>query len=313
MKAIILKDFGDPSCLQMTEIPVPGVREDEVLVKVKAISINPIDIKTRKGMGMSRRVREFNPIILGWDISGVVSTVGKEVKDFKEGDEVFGMVNFPGHGKAYAEYVAAPASQMALKPGNISHEEAAASTLAALTVWQAMTVHGKVKKGDNVLIHAASGGVGIYAVQLAKYFGAVVTGTSSAANKKLVMDLGADQHIDYHQHKFEEMLSGQDFVLDTVGSETAERSLKVIANGGWLISITPGLDETGATKAASLGIEYRRILVQSDGSDMKQLAHLLETGQLKAHVSKTFSFEKMAAAHLQIESQHTVGKIVVIV
>ncbi|MFO7448237.1 MAG: NADP-dependent oxidoreductase, partial [Ignavibacteriaceae bacterium] len=164
MKAVILDSPGDVSHLKLTEIPVPEINNDEVLVQVKAISINPVDAKTRSGKGLYGSLKDQNPLIPGWDISGVVIKTGKNVKDFTNGNEVFGMVNFPGHGKAYAEYVAAPAEHLALKPPSVSHNEAAAASLAAITAWQAFTVHTKINKGNRVLIHAASGGVGHFAV-----------------------------------------------------------------------------------------------------------------------------------------------------
>ena len=221
------------------------------------------------------------------------------------------MVNFPGHGQAYAEYVAAPADHLALKPANISHEEAAASTLAALTAWQAIIHNAKVKAGQRVLIHAAAGGVGHFAVQIAKNAGAWVAGTSSAANRDLVMSLGADQHIDYRSVRFEEAVSNIDFVLDTIGGENIDRSLLIMRKAGTLISIPTGLNESVTQKARALGINGYSILVHSSGSDMKALAAMLESGKLKAHISRTFPFDEMADAHKQIESGHTAGKVVV--
>ena len=213
MKAFILSDPGAADMLQLSDVEKPMIQPDQVLVQVKAISINPVDVKSRAGKGVYGRLKEIKPLILGWDISGIVSEVGTEVTDFKVGDEVFGMVNFPGHGQAYAEYVAAPASHLALKPDNISHEEAAAATLAALTAYQGLVQQAKVQAGQKVLIHAAAGGVGHFAVQIAKHLGAHVTGTSSAANKDLVLKLGADAHIDYRSVKFEEVVNDLDFVL----------------------------------------------------------------------------------------------------
>src|ERR1700750_3384085 len=203
MKAIILEQFGGVENLSMTEMPVPTVMEDEVLVKIKSISINPVDIKTRSGKGVSAVLKNDNPMILGWDLSGTVETAGNAVKNLKKGDEVFAMVRFPQSGKVYAEYASVPASQLALKPANITHEEAAAACLAALTAWEALTINYKLNPGERVLIHAASGGVGHYAIQMAKYLGAYVIGTSSAVNRDFVLSLGADEHIDYKARPFE--------------------------------------------------------------------------------------------------------------
>jgi NADPH:quinone reductase-like Zn-dependent oxidoreductase len=312
MKAIVLDGFGGVENFKIKEIPRPQIREKEVLLKVKAFSINPVDIKTRKGASLASELAKNPPVILGWDVSGIVEEVGSEVTNFKVGDEVFGMINFPGVGNAYAEYVAAPAGHLALKPANISHEEAAASTLAALTAWQAFTFFAKVKKDDKVLIHAAAGGVGHYAVQIAKHFGAYVIGTSSEKNKEFVLELGADEHIDYKNAKFEDVVSDVDFVLETIGYENFGRSVDVVKPTGTIINLPSGLSEEVKEKALKKGINVNfMMLVFSDPEDIKSIASLLEQGIMKAHVSKTFDFEDIEAAHTQVESGTTVGKIVV--
>lgn len=309
MKAIIVTQPGGVENLIHTQIDTPVIGDNEVLVQVKAISINPVDVKTRAGKGMHGRLKTFSPLILGWDISGVVTA--SNAPQFKAGDEVFGMVNFPGHGKAYAEYVAAPAAHLAIKPANISYEEAAAATLAPLTVWQTLVEFGQVKAGQRVLIHAAAGGVGHYAVQIAKHLGAYVIGTSSAANKDFVLSLGADEHIDYRSQQFEKVVSDIDFVLDAIGGDNIDRSLEVIKPGGTLVSIPSGLSEQVTEKAKAKGIRGVFILVQSNGEDMQHLADLLAQGKLRSHVSQTFAFAEMDKAHLQVESGRTVGKVVV--
>lgn len=311
MKAIVLKDFGSVENLVETVLDKPVVNENEVLVQVKAISINPVDVKTRAGKGMSGRLKEIDPLIIGWDISGVVVETGSAVTKFAAGDEVFGMINFPGHGRAYAEYVAAQEVHLALKPSNISHEEAAAATLAALTAYQALVSQAKIKAGDNVLVHSAAGGVGHYTVQIAKHLGAHVTGTSSAENKDFVLALGADEHIDYKNQKFEEVAKNIDFVLDTIGGENIDRSLEVVKKGGTVISIPSGLAESITEKAKAKGINGFFFLVHSNGEDMKAIAELLSKGIIKSHVSQTFPFENMAQAHTQVETGKTRGKVVV--
>jgi NADPH:quinone reductase-like Zn-dependent oxidoreductase len=309
VKAIILKQFGGIENFEMVEIEMPGIADDEVLVNIKAISINPVDVKTRLGKRRAELFRKFDPLILGWDISGIVTASKSPL--FKPGDEVFGLANFPGHGKAYAEYVAAPAGHLALKPENISHEKAAATTLAALTAWQALVKHAKIIAGQRVLIHSAAGGVGHFAVQLAKHFGAYVIGTSSAANAAFVISLGASEHIDYNARPFEDTLSDIDFVLDTRGGDNIDRSLKVIKKGGTILSIPSGLNESVTEKAKLKGIEGRVMTVESNGDDMKQLAKLLSKDILKPHVSSLFSFEEIGLAHLQVESGKTKGKVIV--
>ena len=216
MKAMILKQYGGVENFQLQEIDSPTIKDDEVLIETKAISINPVDVKTRMGKAQAANIHD-TPIILGWDISGEVISVGKSVSDIKKGDNAFGMIHFPGHGKAYTEYVVAPASQLAIKLDNITHEAAAASTLAALTAWQAMTKNGEVKAGDKVLIHAASGGVGHFAVQIAKHFGAYVIGTASAANEDFVRSSGADEFNNYLNQDLTKKISDVEFTLDTIG------------------------------------------------------------------------------------------------
>ena len=313
MKAITLYEPGSIENLKIEEVDIPQISDNEVLVQVKAISINPVDVKSRAGKGVYGRLKDIKPLILGWDISGIITQKGKDVTDFEIGYEVFGMVNFPGHGKAYAEYVAVPANQLALKPASISFEEAAAATLAALTAWQALVTNAKVKSGDKVLIHSAAGGVGHYAVQIAKFLGAHVIGTSSANNRDFVLSLGADEHIDYQNEKFEDRAADLDFVLDTIGGDNIDRSLEIIKPGGTLISIPSGLNEAVSEKSKSKGINGYFILVQSNGEDMAKIAELLESGVIKSHVSATFSLDKIGDAHLQVETGKTRGKVVIVV
>lgn len=310
MKAIQINEPGETDKLIYTEVPTPEINSDEVLVKVKAISINPVDVKSRAGKGVFGRLKEELPIILGWDISGVVEEAGSN-SSFKKGDEVFGMVNFPGHGKAYAEYVAAPAGHLALKPGNISHSEAAAATLAALTAYQATVLNAKVKPSQKVLVHAASGGVGHFAVQIAKHLGAEVTGTSSGKNKDFILGLGADHHIDYHGYDWAGSTDEFDFIFDTVGGDNIDNSLEVAKNGSTLISIPTGLNEAVTEKAKAKGVHGYFFLVNSNGDDMKVIADWLAKGYIKSHVSETFAFKDMALAHEHVQSGRTVGKVVV--
>lgn len=310
MKAIILVQPGSTSNLVMREIHTPQIGDEEVLVQVKSISINPVDTKTRQGGGVYKygNVSKQSDLILGWDISGTVAATNST--RFAIGEEVFGMVNFPGMGSAYAEYVAAPAEHLVLKPANISHQEAAAATLAALTVVQVFREAG-VKTGDRILIHAASGGVGHYAIQLAKEIGAYVIGTSSAANREFILSLGADEHFDYKGGNLADATHDIDFVFDSLGPENIINSLSVIKNGGKVISIVTQFNDDLTAQLAAKNVTGKFLLVQSSGEDMKYLATLLENGKLKSHISKSFAFDKMADAHQQIETGRTVGKIVV--
>ena len=318
MKAYTLNENGGIEKLRLSEIDKPKINNDEVLVKVKAISINPVDTFVRKKESSLRGIlnpgKDENTFIIGWDISGIIEENGSNITEFKIGDEVFGMVNFPGNGKAYAEYVAVPANQLALKPKNISFEEAAAATLAALTAWQGLVTYAKIKKGDKVLIHAAGGGVGHYVVQIAKSFGAYVIGTGSSTKKAFVLKLGADEFIDYTKQKFEEKINDADIVFDSIpGSEHLLRSIAVAKNGGTIVSIKTSFEGELAEKAKEKELHTYRILVSSNGNDMKQIAKLLEEGKIHSHVSEKFKFEDLPKAHQQIETGKTLGKIVVVV
>jgi NADPH:quinone reductase-like Zn-dependent oxidoreductase len=318
MKAIILKQNGGIENLILSEIEKPKIKPDEVLVHVKAISINPVDAFARQNKQTVQAILkpkdEKEIIILGWDISGTVEEVGKDVKNFKKGDDVFGMVNFVGQGKAYAEFVAAPENQLALKPKNISHEEAAAATLAALTAWQALVNICKVKKGDKVLIHAAGGGVGHYAVQISKSFGAYVIGTASTNNRNFVLQLGADEFIDYTSEKFEEKINDADIVFDSIpGSEHLLRSLEAVKKEGKVISLKSSAEGQIAAKIKEKNIFFQRIMVRSNGDDMKLIAKMLEEGKIHSHISQKFSFKDLPKAHQQIETGKTRGKIVLVI
>lgn len=311
MKAYLLNEAGGVENLVLSEIDKPEHKADEVLVEVKAISINPVDTKVRPDEEFLNTIMgSERPVILGWDIAGKVSAVGENVTQFSPGDSVFGMINFPGQGKAYAQYVVASQFQLAKIPAKISFEDAAATTLAALTALQVL--QPRVKRGERVLIHAGSGGVGHFAIQIAKHLGTYVIATSSAKNKDFVLALGADEHIDYHQQKFEEVVSDIDFVLDTVGEEVLKNSLKVVKKGAKIVSLpTREIPQDVMDDAKEHNINVSFMLVESNGPDMNTLKRMLKSGVVKPHVSKTFEFDEMAAAHKQIESGRTVGKIIV--
>ena len=312
MKAYLLNEAGGIENLILSNVEKPVVKAGEVLVETKAISINPLDAKVRTANGALTMVMgtEDRPVILGWDIAGTVVAVGEGVSEFEVGNNVFGMVNFLGQGKAYAEYVASPARHLAIMPKKATFDEAAATTLAALTALQVL--QSRVKKGDRILIHAGSGGVGHFAIQIAKGVGAYVISTSSAKNRDFIMSLGADEHIDYREKKFEEVLSDIDFVLDGMGGEVLENSLKVVKGGGKIVTLpTPQFPEGLQPRADQRDVTLEFVAVRSSGKGMNTLKGMLETGSLKPHVSKIFPFEKLADAHTQIESGRTVGKLVV--
>nr|WP_067063349.1 NADP-dependent oxidoreductase [Mucilaginibacter sp. L294] len=311
MKAYELKEAGSVDQLQIIEIAKPVATANEVVIKSKAISINPVDIKTRMGKSLYNEFKQnYSPIIIGWDVSGVIESVGESVTQFKPGDEVFGMINFPGHGKAYAEYVSAPASQIAKKPTNISHEEAAAATLAALTAYQILRNY--IKTGDDILIQAGAGGVGHFAIQIAKIMGAHVRATASAKNTVFVKGLGADEVIDYTRQPFEDVVSNLDFVLDALGGDTLKRSVQIVKESGKIVSLPSGaiIDEINEL-AKSRNVEAIFQMVVSNGEDMQQIADWLETGKLKAEVSQVFTFGQLRDAHTAVETGRTRGKVVV--
>lgn len=313
MKAYILQEPGAAENFRIQEIDRPNPKKNEVLVKVKAISINPVDTKTREGKSLYGSMKEDKPVIVGWDISGEVVGIGEEVEFFKVGDEVFGMVNFPGHGRAYAEFVSAPENHLAHKPDNISHEEAAAATLAALTAWQVLVAQADIQPRQRVLIHAAAGGVGHYAVQIAKFFKAYVIGTASSRNHAFIRKLGADEQIDYNEKAVEKEVQDLNIVLDSLGEENSRKSLQTLKEGGKIISILGGATESVKAEALERKIEAKNHLVHSSAEDQTKLADLLREGNMKSHVSHVFSFKDMAKAHKQVETRTTNGKVVVVI
>lgn len=311
MKAIVLEQAGGVENLLMKDIETPIIQDHEVLVSVKAISVNPVDYKVRGNEAVIDMIMgEKRPVILGWDIAGTIEATGSKVTTFKKGDRVFGMVNFVGHGNAYAEFVAAPEDHLAKIPAHISFEQAAATTLAALTALQVL--QSKVKKNDRILIHAGSGGVGHFAVQIAKALGAYVITTSSAKNKDFVKALGADEFIDYRSQKFEEEVNDLDFVFDMFNGDILLNSIKVVKEGGSIISLpTPDFSEEILDLAKERKVHVDFLMVHSNGNDMNTLKELLEKGAIQPHISNTFAFEDIDKAHLQLESGRTVGKVVV--
>ena len=313
MKAMVLKRFGGIENFAVEDVPEPQVGDGEVLVEVKAIGIDQIDVKARKGEGMSDYLKQEHPMILGWDISGVVSKVGSRVKDFKAGDAVFGTIRFPGPGSSYAEYAAAPADQIALKPENISHAEAAAATQSPLTAWQALVDTGHVKKGDRVLVHGGAGGVGNYAIQIARHIGCYVITTVSGADRAFVKELGADEVIDYRTQAFEKEVKEVDFILDTIGGDNFVRSLDVLKPEGMIVLLPSNKKEEADKAVREKQVKnYRHILMHSSGKDMRAIAGMLREGSMKANVDKVYSFEQIPQAQEQLENGKVRGKIVVI-
>jgi NADPH:quinone reductase-like Zn-dependent oxidoreductase len=302
MKQMALHQYGSPNNFVLEDVPMPEPAAGEVRIRVHAVSVNPVDYKWRRNGPFTNL-----PIVLGWDVSGVIDAVGDgSTTDFEIGDAVFGMVRFPAEGRGYAEYVTSPVTDIARKPNAFSHVEAAAATLAALTAHQALE-ELTLTAGETILIHAASGGVGHYAVQLAKARGAHVIGTASAANRDFVLGLGADTFVDYHDRPFEEKVAAVDAVLDCVGGETLPRSFAVLKQGGRLVSIvgTPSAED-----AERFGIHAGQVFVHTSRPDLQFIAALAKSGGLKSHVSARFALEHVSDAHVALETGRTVGKIV---
>jgi NADPH:quinone reductase-like Zn-dependent oxidoreductase len=312
MRAISQDIYGTPEVLQEVLLPKPVPGFSEILVAVHAAGINPTDWKNRAHAGSVARL----PLVLGWDVSGVVAAVGVGVTLFKPGDEVFGMLPYPGGVGSHAEYVTGPARAFARKPAGVDHVQAGALPLAALTAYQALVDTADLRPGQRVLIHAAAGGVGHLAVQIAKSRGAYVIGTASAAKHDFVRSLGADEVIDYRSVDFTEAVSDVDVVLDPLSVDTGARarSVAVLRPGGTLVSILPvpvGADELAAI--AERGVRYRSMLVEADHAGMQAIADLVETGALRAHIEATFPLAEAAKAHALGETGRTAGKIVLTV
>ncbi|HEU4324714.1 MAG TPA: NADP-dependent oxidoreductase [Roseiflexaceae bacterium] len=306
MKAVRIHGFGGPEQLVYEDVPRPSAGAGEVLVRIHATGINPVDWKSREGRGVAAEEQTF-PLILGWDVSGTVAEVGEGVAALRKGDQVYGMIRFPGWGSAYAEYASAPVSDLALKPASVDHVQAAAVPLAALTAWQALFEFADLRPGQRVLIHAAAGGVGHLAVQLAKWRGAYVIGSASARNGALVRELGADEVIDYTAAPFEQQVRDVDVVLDAVGGETLERSLAVVRPSGVLVSIVGRPDEQAAE---ARGVRAGWVLVRPHAEQLAQLSQLIDAGTLRVLVETVLPLPEAAEAHRQSQSGRTRGKIV---
>lgn len=313
MKAILLNEAGGVENFQYSEIATPQIDPSEVLIKVKSISINPIDVNARGNEGVLDWIFQGKrPAILGWDISGEIIEIGRDVSEFEIGDEVFGLVNFFGKGNAYAEYVKAPVSHLSNKPKNVSHQEAAASSLAATTAYQTLVDVAKLKKGDRVLIHAASGGVGHFAVQIAKHLGAYVIGTSSSVNKDFVLSNGADEHLDYQQSQISEISQKVDVVLDTIQGATLFDSIDIVRPNGMIITLpSPEIPEDVKAKAEKQDVNVLFHFASSKKETVSAIAELLEKNIIKPKISKQFPFSEMGEAHKEVESKRVVGKVVV--
>jgi len=307
MRAIRQDVLGGPEVLELRELPLPEPGPTEVLVRITAAGVNPLDWKTRaSGVFLGRP-----PFTIGADLAGVVAALGSGVTRFAVGDRVFGMPRFPGEAAAYAEYAAAPSRHLARTPERLTDVEAAALPMAALTAWQALVATANVQPRERVLITGAGGGIGHLAVQIAKTLGAYVIGAARAARHPLLVELGADETIDYTKQELADVVRDIDVVLDLAGGETATRALPTLRDRGLLIAITSGGDQ--ASEAAGDRVRVAYMLVEPDRADLEAIAGLVDGGRLHVHVAQTFPLEQAARAHQLIESRQVQGKLVLTV
>lgn len=305
MKAVRIHTYGGTEVLAYEDVPVPEVKSGEVLIRVHAAGVNPLDWKVRRGHAKDWLNHKL-PLIPGWDVSGIIDRTGPGVADFKKGDEVYGLLDV-GRDGAYAGYVATKTSNIAYKPKKAGHIVAAALPVATLTAWQALFGIALLSAGQTALIHAAAGGVGHMAVQLAKWKGARVIGTASERNVKFLKELGADEVIDYNKVRFEDAVKDVDVVLDTLGGEVQDRSWKVLKKGGIMVST---LREPSVELAAKYGARGAIVFVKPDAGELKKIAGLIDAGKIRAVVETVLPLSEAGKAHELSESGHTRGKIV---
>lgn len=305
MKAVRIHEYGNENVLKYEDAPIPEIQDDEVLIKIHAASVNPVDWKIREGYLKEMIPYKF-PLTLGWDVSGVIETVGSKVTNFQKGDAVYSRPDIARNG-TYAEYVAVKSHEVALKPKSIDHNHAASIPLAGLTAWQALFQIANLSQGQRVLIHAAAGGVGSFAVQLAKTRGAYVIGTASAGKHDYLRELGIDEAVDYTTVKFEDTVKDIDVVFDTIGGDTLERSWKVLKPGGHLVSIAeiPSDEKRKAHKVKS-----NFLFVQPNAEQLGKIADLVDQGKIQTHLEKVFPLQQTKDAHLLSQTGRVKGKIV---
>ena len=304
MRAVAYQNYN--SNIEIIEVAKPKLQDKSVLVEVHAAGINPIDNILHAGYLQQMLELSF-PHIMGYDVSGIVVEVGKDVRSVKVGDEVFARPNQEDAG-SIAEFARIHENELAIKPKNMSHIDAASVPLAGLTAWQALVTKGNINCGDKVLIHAGSGGVGTLAIQIAKYFGAEVTTTTSSKNKDLVKSLGADLVIDYTTQSFENELSNYDLVIDAIGGDTLTKSFKVLKKGGRLVSIK-GQDTENLAK--EYGVNFEWFFMSPDGEMLTEIASLISQGTIKTVIDSTYSMKQAPEAFEQLAKGRAKGKIVV--
>ena len=314
MRAMAIDAPGGPEAFRQTDVPRPVPVNAELLVRVVAAGINPIDAETRSGAGVSQAIEHW-PAVLGFDFSGVVVQSPYESHPLQPGTEVFGVTTVPRCGGSYAEYVVVPALSVVRKPPRLSHVQAAAVPFAALTAWGLVVDLARAHDGQRMLVHGASGGVGHFAVQFATYFGSRVTATTSTRNVEWVESLGAIEVIDYTAERFEDVVSEVDVVIDLIGNvheDTGTRSLPVLRRGGLIVNAPTGSWPTFLEEAAERGVRATTYQVAPDGAALSVIARLLESGDVRVHVDEVLPLCRAAEAHLLLERGHTRGKIVLV-
>ena len=305
MKAVVIHQYGGPEVLKCEDVPRPEPKDDQLLIRVIAAGVNPVDGMIRSGMFDKEGNRSF-PIILGGDVAGIVEKVGSKITKFKAGDPVFAYVSLDNSG-GYAQYALVTEREAASKPKSLTYVDAAAVPVVALTAWQALVDTAKLSAGQTVLIHGGSGGVGSFAIQIAKARGAKVIATASTANQDFLKQLGADVTIDYTKQKFEDVAKDVDVVLDSIGGDTLVRSYGVVKKGGIIVSLVarPKQDEL-----QKHGIRGTALNVESTSEQLAEIGELIDARKIKVIVSQTFPLSEAMKAQEQVATGHTRGKIV---
>ncbi|TGN38281.1 NADP-dependent oxidoreductase [Marinobacter confluentis] len=311
MRRVVYGRFGEAEVLSLETAAIGEPGPDDVLVHVAGAGLNPIDWKTRKGLGFAARQIENNlPWTPGYDMAGEVVAVGRDVTTLAPGDRVMGMIGFPAGGGGYAEYAIAPAVDLALVPEELDLVSAGALPLAALTAWQALFEVAKLEAGQKVLIHAGAGGVGHFAVQFALERGAHVIATASDANRDFLAALGVHEVIDYHTTRVEDECYGLDVVLDLIGGEVGKRSLHTLSKQGVLVTIPTVTADEIITEAEAMGLRAHGMTVRPDVFHLEEIAELIEDGDVKVHIDRAFPLDQVQQAHQTLEGGHVRGKLV---
>jgi len=307
MKAVLVHEYGNPAAMRVEQTGIPKLQPDEILVRVNAASVNPVDWKVCDGM-LKDKLPMAMPFIPGGDFSGTVAATGSEAAGVTIGMAVFGMTSTPGYrAGAFAQFVAVNANHVAAKPKTLSHEEAAGVPLAALTAWQAVFDRAGLRAGQKILIHAGAGGVGSFAIQFARAAGAIITTTTSAANTGYVRALGADEVIDYRAQNFGDVGRDFDAVIDLIGGETQERSYAVLRPGGVLVNAWGAIMQD---KAEAAGVRGVKVAVEPDANQLSKIAELIDAAKVRVAVAKVFPLADCAAALDESRTGHVRGKIV---